>query len=137
MWESEDLGSREILWTSTTFLAGFSRHRQAPCGALTAALICLGLRYRCPPEDKKQAAKGREAAGRDAHVLVESFQNKYGSISCQDLIGIDFSDPDSIRRWLENEMWSQTCDAYVSYIVAQLYDLAESRPAGTENVPSP
>jgi hypothetical protein len=139
MWESEGLGSEEVLWASTAFNGGIASQQEAPCGAISSGTVCLGLRHRCPPDDKERAGQAREAARRDASQLVSSFREQFGAISCLDLLGIDFSDPGGYQRFRETQAWRDKCDRYVSFVIRRLYELHEEgerqQASGAEDTP--
>lgn len=127
MWESEGLGSEEVLWASTAFNGGIAGQQRAPCGVISSATVCLGLRHRCPPDQTEQAKAAREAARRDASELVRSFRERFGAITCRDLLGLDFSDPEDYQRFRESGIGEQKCDNYVKFAIDKLYEL-EGRP---------
>ena len=57
MWETYDLGNEDMLWAAIAFNGGIGGQQQAPCGAVSASVVCLGLRHRCPLTET-QKAKG-------------------------------------------------------------------------------
>ncbi|HIE17939.1 MAG TPA: hypothetical protein EYP71_07075 [Dehalococcoidia bacterium] len=125
MWETYGLGNEELLWTGIAFTGGIGGQQQAPCGALSAAVICLGLRHRPPPGDKQKAKQARHTARQDAAEVVRSFTEKFGTINCLDLVGIDFSKPGGYQEFLESGIWKEKCDHYVQFIIEKLYEMDE------------
>ena len=126
MWESEGLGSEDVLWASTAFNGGIARQQEAPCGALSSGVVCLGLRHRTDPADNQEADRARTAARSDAHQLVDDFRNEHGAITCSDLTGVDFSDPEGAKRFTELGIGQRECVGYVKYVIARLYEMAGS-----------
>ncbi|UCH43438.1 MAG: C_GCAxxG_C_C family protein [Dehalococcoidales bacterium] len=124
MWESEGLGGEDVLWASTAFNGGIAGQQQAPCGALSSAVVCLGLRHRCDREDREQARQARETARREANQLFEEFRREFGAFSCIDLIGVRFSDADGYRRFREEGIGEKKCLNYVKYLIQRLYEMA-------------
>jgi C_GCAxxG_C_C family probable redox protein len=124
MWEAEELGPEDVLWASTAFNGGIAGQQKAPCGAVSAAAVCLGLRHRCPISDKERANEARETARRDARLFVSRFLDEFGSIACGELLGIDFSLPEGYRKFRDSEIWRDKCDNYVKFAIRQLYELA-------------
>jgi len=122
MWESEGLGDEDVLWAATAFNGGIAGQQQAPCGAISSATICLGLRHRCPGEEGERANKARDTARQDASALVRSFRDTFGAITCYDLLGIDFSDREGYRKFRESEIWRDKCDNYVKFVIEKLYE---------------
>jgi C_GCAxxG_C_C family probable redox protein len=129
MWEAYDLGNEDFLWTGIPFMGGISGQQQAPCGALSASAVCLGLRHRCSLEDKDQAKQCRSTIRRYASDLVRSFNDKFGDISCGDLLGIDFSKPGEYQRFRDSGIWKEKCEKYIQFIIEKLYEFEDDKSA--------
>ena len=125
MWEAYDLGNEDMLWSGIAFTGGIGGQQQAPCGAVSASAVCLGLRHRCPLAEKEKAQEARLRARRDANELVRGFTGKFGTIICRDLVGLDFSQPGAYRQFLESGIWREKCDNYVQFAIEKLYELDE------------
>ena len=126
MWEAYPLGDEDLLWAGTAFMGGIAGQQQAPCGAVSASAVCLGLRHRCSLADKEKAEQARLKARQDAGELVRAFIEKFGTINCRDLLGFDFSDTEAARRFRESGIWKETCDKYVQFTIEKLYELEQS-----------
>ena len=74
---------------------------------------------------REKAKQARLDARQDAGELVRSFTEKFGSIICRELLGFDFSDPESYRRFQESGIWKEKCDSYVQFVIEKLYELDE------------
>ncbi len=125
MWEAYGLDNEDFLWASTAFLGGIGGQRQAVCGAISSSAVCLGLRHRCSLNEQERAKQARQDARRKAGELVKSFAEKFGNITCENLMGIDASDPEAARRFRESGMWEQKCNNYVQFVVEKLYEIDE------------
>ncbi len=70
---------------------------------------------------------------REAAEFVREFTNRFGTLVCRDLVGLDLSDPDVRRRFLSQNLGKDTCDRFVSFAIEKLYALEEQRelPKGT------
>ncbi len=123
MWEAYELVNEDLLWAGTAFTGGIGGQQKAPCGAVSASAVCLGLRHRCSPADKEKAEEARLSARREASDLVSSFVEKFGTIICRDLLGFDFSDDEAYRRFRDSGMWKEKCDNYVQFVIEKLYHL--------------
>jgi len=123
MWEAYDLSNEDFLWSGVAFNGGIAGQQQAPCGAVSASAVCLGLRHRCNLADTEKANQAREDARQDASTLVKSFTEKFGTITCRDLLGIDFSDPEALRQFRESGIWKEKCNRYVEFVIEKLYKL--------------
>jgi glutaredoxin 3 len=131
MWEAYELGNEDLLWSCIAFNGGIGGQQQAPCGAVTTGAVCLGLQYRCPLEDKQKAKQSRLDARKDAYELVSSFTKRFGTITCLDLVGTDFSKPGGYQQFLESGIWKDKCDNYVQFVIEKLYELDEKGRAAT------
>lgn len=127
MWESSELGDEDLLWAGSCFVGGIAGQQQAPCGAVSASAVYLGLRHRCPLNDEQRIRQSRGNAGQDAGELVKDFTEKYGSIICLNLVGIDFSQPEAFRQIREQNVFENKCDKYVQFAIEKLYELEEKR----------
>jgi len=125
MWETYELGNEDLLWPGVAFTGGIGGQQEAPCGAISAAAICLGLRYRS--SDKQKAKQARLDARLGAHEVIKSFTEKFGSIICSELVGIDFSKPGGYQQFLESGIWKEKCDNYVQFVIEKLYELDAKR----------
>ena len=127
MWESGGLQNEDFLWAGTAFNGGIGGNQQAPCGAVSAATVYLGLSYRCSSADKQRAKQARAEARQDASNLVTSFTQTFGTIICRDLIKLDLSNPEDSRRLAE--ISKDKCDKFAEFIIGKLYELDEKRNA--------
>ena len=125
MWEAYGLGDEDLLWSGVAFTGGIGGQQLAPCGAVSTAAICLGFRYRS--SDKQKAKQARLDARQDASELVKSFTDKFGSVNCFDLVGIDFSKPGGYQQFRESGIWKERCDNYVQFVIEKLYELDNKR----------
>ena len=125
MWEAYGLDNEDLLWSCTAFQGGIGGQREAVCGAISAAAVCLGLRHRCSLAEEQRAQQARVDVRNEASELVQSFSKKYGDIICQDLVGVDLSDSEIARQFRESGMWEEKCNTYVQFAVEKLYELDE------------
>ena len=132
MWEASELGSEELLWSAVAFNGGIGEQQQAPCGSVSASAVFLGLRHRCPLEDKQRAKQARHLAREEASELTKSFIDKFGALSCQELTRLDFSQPGVYRQFLDSGGWKEKCNNYVRFAVDRLYEFEEKRSVAGE-----
>jgi len=123
MWEAYPLGSEELLWAGIAFMGGIAGQQCAPCGAVSASAICLGLRHRCSLAEKEKAEQARVRARQDASEVVRTFTERFGTIICHDLLGFDFSDAEAARHFRESGIWREKCDSYIHFTIEKLYEL--------------
>lgn len=122
MWETLGLTNEDILWTAIAFNGGIAGQQLAPCGAVSASAVCLGLLHRYPLSDKQKSKQARLDARADASRLVNEFKENFGSIICRDLIGVDFSDAESYRAFRAAGIGMNKCNKYVEFIIEKLYE---------------
>lgn len=121
------MDNEDILWTCIAFNGGIAGQQSAPCGAVSASTVCVGLRHRCPLAEKQRAKQERLDAREDASHLVRTFIERFGTIVCRDLIGLDFSKPEAYRAFQESGIWKDKCNKYVQFVIEKLYELDEKR----------
>jgi C_GCAxxG_C_C family probable redox protein len=105
------LSEDNCLKISCAFGGGMGR-QQHTCGAVTGALMAIGLKYGKAlndPEEKKQETylKTRE--------LFRRFTELNGSVNCKVLLdGLDMNDPDDNQRIMERKLFDIRCEKYVA-----------------------
>jgi C_GCAxxG_C_C family probable redox protein len=116
------LSEDESMRIATAFGAGMGR-QQHICGAITGALMVLGLRYGKglnDPEEKKSYTylKTRE--------FFDEFKRLNGSVNCLDLLdGLDINNPEDHKLIEERNLFNIRCEKYVSDAVTILNKLTE------------
>jgi C_GCAxxG_C_C family probable redox protein len=130
MWEAYDLGNEDFLWAGIPFMGGISGEQQAPCGAVSASAISLGLRHRCSLADKEKAEQARNTARHYSGKLVRHFTKQFGDITCRGLLGIDFSKPGEYQKFRESGVSKDKCEKYIQYIIEKLYEFEDEKDAG-------
>lgn len=105
------LTENDCLKTACAFGAGMGR-QQFTCGAVTGALMAIGLKYgkaMGDPDEKKQHTyqKTRE--------FFNEFVRIHGTTSCRELLrGLDINDPDDHRKIVEQGLFETLCEKYVT-----------------------
>jgi C_GCAxxG_C_C family probable redox protein len=102
---------------ATGFAAGVGRTGNM-CGALSGAIMGLGLRY---GRDTPTTEPGRRPYwyGR---WLAEAFEEACGSVTCPGVLGLDIDDPDDYRRYTEEDMWATKCREVIKTATGLAYD---------------
>lgn len=97
------------------------------CGAVTGALLVLGL-AQGNPEDEAKARNDLTLAGRE---LIRRFAERHGSIVCRELLQADMSTEAGARKIKEEELVMRHCPAFVQDAAEMLHDLlAQAKQAG-------
>lgn len=89
---------------------GGGMHLGQTCGAVTGAIMVIGLKY------GRIKADDIEAKRRTAKMVVEfakRFKARHGSISCTELIGYDISTLDGFEEAKRKDLFKQVCPKYV------------------------
>jgi C_GCAxxG_C_C family probable redox protein len=126
MWEAYELGNEDLLWAGTVFQGGIAGQQRAPCGAVSSAAVCLGLRHRCSLADKEKAGQARKAASEDAEELVRSFVERFGELTCLGLLGVELLDDNAVKQAVESGLMDG-CDDQIQFVIEKLYELDEKR----------
>ena len=125
MWEAQTMGNEDFLWAGIPFNGGISGYQQAPCGAVSASALYLGLRHRCSLADKEQAKQARNTIRLQAGKLVGDFTKQFGDITCRGLLGLDFNIPGEYQKFRESGKTKDTCEKYVLYVIEKLYSFEQ------------
>lgn len=107
-----DLGlERETaLRVAGAFGGGMARTGQT-CGAVTGALMVIGLKYGQTTVDAKQAKEKTYALARE---FMRQFEARHGSIACQALLGHDLSTPEGLQLAREKGLFTSLCPKLVA-----------------------
>ncbi|MEW5773043.1 MAG: C-GCAxxG-C-C family protein [Thermodesulfobacteriota bacterium] len=106
--EAHGVASPLIPRIATPLCAGLGRSG-GPCGALTGALLALGV------------LRGRDEPDREAWLAVQSlalefttrFSQRFGSTTCPGLLGVDLNTPEGQKTFASQEMKQRKCREYV------------------------
>jgi C_GCAxxG_C_C family probable redox protein len=107
----QGMSEDDSLKVSCAFGGGMGR-QQYTCGAVTGALMALGLKYGKAlndPEEKKQ----------QTYALTREFFQKFtelnGSVNCKVLLeGLDMNDPDDHKTLMDRKLFDLKCEKYVA-----------------------
>ena len=76
------------------------------CGAVTGALMVIGMKYgKVRVEDDQAKLKTYEVARR----FMERFTDRHGHLKCRDLLGYDLSTPEGRRAVAERRLHETLC----------------------------
>ena len=118
----KDLGVNENTASAiaTGFGGGIARSQQI-CGALTGAIMVLGVKY-FNPENLKDS---KELIYNKTSELIEKFKKINGTCNCKDLIGVDFNTDEGIEFAEKNDLFNIKCRKYLNDICTILDELME------------
>lgn len=87
------------------------------CGAVTGALMALGLKYGATRGDDKATKERAYALARE---FIERFEARNGDVACAELLGVDISTPQGHNAAREANLFKTTCPALVASAVVIL-----------------
>jgi C_GCAxxG_C_C family probable redox protein len=94
---------------ATCFGAGIS-FQGMQCGAVSGALLVIGMRYgNSNAEDKTSKAQ----AYARSWEFIERFKARRQTVLCRELLGIDLSEPGEYERAREAGVFEQVCPGFV------------------------
>jgi C_GCAxxG_C_C family probable redox protein len=105
---------------ATAFGGGMSRTRNA-CGAVTGALMALGLLY-----GRSHASDDRNRCYSLAAELIQRVQERFGSTNCYQLTGLDFNQPEGQQTY-KDKIHGELCVPLVRFAIDTVMELARRR----------
>ena len=100
---------REIAFRIATPFGGGIGHSGQLCGAVSGALMAIGLARGITVYDQSQ----KEACYAMARAFLERFTAQHGSLTCPGLLGLDIGDPDDLAQVRELNLFHTNCPQYV------------------------
>jgi len=115
---SEDFGlSKEMaLKISCPFGGGIGGYGKT-CGALTGALMVVGLKYGTTNPTDLEAKKISKEKSRQ---LIEIFEKKYGTSNCNDLVGFDRSNMMGTELMAKLPFFHSTCPKFLETVIVYI-----------------
>ena len=92
------------------------------CGAVTGALMVLGLLY---GQNKTGDADGRQRANKVNDLMMNRFKEKYVSYLCNDLLGCDVRTMEGVQYCLDNKLFTEFCPKMVAAAVEVVEGIIE------------
>jgi C_GCAxxG_C_C family probable redox protein len=105
---------------ATAFGGGIGR-RGSLCGALTGAIMAIGLKY----GTEKTVLIEKEKAYQIALEFYDRFAKECGSPFCRELIGYDLTDPEELKKLRKSNVRDEKCSHFVRKAVEILINLEE------------
>lgn len=101
-----DYGMEEELALKVSTQFGGGARKGEMCGAVTGALMALGLKYGHYHMD---APEEKGTAYRKAEEFMNYFIEKNGTVVCRELLGYDVSKPEDMEKIKELDLFKSTC----------------------------
>lgn len=120
------LPAEQAVRIAASFGGGIGRQGQI-CGALSGALMALGLRYghACPPADPEAKKRTLLLSQR----LIERFRDRNGHITCPGLLGFDLANTELREAAEQAGTFKQFCQDVVRSAAEAWLELEEELDA--------
>ncbi|MBP6977232.1 MAG: C-GCAxxG-C-C family protein [Bacteroidales bacterium] len=121
---SDELGLRSetALKVAKAFGGGMAGYGKT-CGALTGAMMVIGLRWGSASASDGEA---NDRVEKKTHQLVEEFEKKYGTSNCNELLGLEAGNLSGTDVLLRGSRICQSCHGFIETVVAFLEEEIES-----------
>lgn len=90
------------------------------CGAVTGALMVIGLKYGQTQGEDKQAKEKTYALARE---FLERFKARNGALLCRELLGYDINTPEGMQAIRDKGLFDSLCPRLVANAVEILEEL--------------
>jgi C_GCAxxG_C_C family probable redox protein len=117
---SEQLGMDESTALKISALFAGGMRKGETCGAVTGALMALGLKY--SPETC-QKMDDRKVTYKFAEEFYSRFLERHNSLKCKELMGVDISTPEGKAESELKNLHHTVCPAFVQDAAAILEEM--------------
>ncbi len=124
-------------WAAAGYL-GAIKEQKTICGTLFGGTVFLGLFHggdaaQVPGIEDDRRSRAIESV----QGLFQGFLARFGATDCFTLTGCDWSDEESVKRYIE-EVYQQKCLKFLEYVLAYCLDQQESpsRPSSAPVISS-
>ena len=129
--ESTLLGISEAIGIKCKFIpqiasgfgGGLGRHGEV-CGAISGSVMAIGLVY------GRKDTKDREAKEKIYGIVDEylkKFKEKYGTLSCRELIGCDMLTPEGLKKIKDEKVHVNICAPIVEFAEREALKLIKDK----------
>lgn len=104
------------------FGGGVAR-RGETCGAVSGAFMVIGLMYGHTSADDHES---KEKTYQGVEQFISQFQERNGSILCNQLLGLDISSPEGLQSAYDSQLFVSRCPKFVGdtmEILNQIIDI--------------
>lgn len=117
--KSQNVKSDLVPQIATGFGAGIGRSGEV-CGALAGGVMGLGLRFgRSIVDDTQDERRPYWFA---LELLIQ-FKSHFGHVRCRELLGLDLSCAEDIRKYREQGLWDTRCREFIVTTTGLAHDL--------------
>ena len=112
-------GKNEAIPKIATGFGGGIGRCGSVCGALTGAVMAVGLKYGA--HDNNPGNKTLTTS--KAQALYRNFESIYGSVNCRDLIQCDISTPQGLAKAKQENAFETICSKLIKTVVKDFLEL--------------
>jgi C_GCAxxG_C_C family probable redox protein len=116
-----DVSTEFALRLAAPFGGGMAR-RGDVCGALSGALMVLGLQY------ASDRPEGKEEIYKIAREFIDEFEQEHGGITCKELLGYNISTPKGLQAAKDHNAFASVCPALVNQTARTLAKYLSDHP---------
>ncbi|ABS42198.1 C-GCAxxG-C-C family protein [Clostridium botulinum] len=117
---AEELGIDEITAKKVSACFGGGMFCGSTCGAVTGALMAIGLKYGHSMPDTPHIKEENIAK---LMKFREKFLQKYDSVMCKNLLGYDLTDSEDMKKIQEEQLLTTFCPKLVSDVISILKEV--------------
>jgi C_GCAxxG_C_C family probable redox protein len=92
------------------------------CGALTGAIMAVGLKYGSNQIDNQKKLD----AYAKTQTLFKQFEKQHGSVYCRDLIKCDLSTPEGLAKAKQERVFEKVCSLFIKSAVEDFFALEKT-----------
>lgn len=118
--EAEGISSDAVPAVASAFGGGMA-HQGNTCGAVTGALMAIGL-----ARGRKAKSDPRAPSNEPAAELLRRFQSEFGATNCRDLTGCDLNTPEG-REAFKAVQAAGTCRKFVDMAARTTVEILDSK----------
>jgi C_GCAxxG_C_C family probable redox protein len=108
---------------ATGFGGGIGRHGEI-CGALSGAILGLGLKFgRNHPSETPDGESPYEYS----YTMVNLFIARFGHLRCKDILGLDISSEEGLKKYQEGKLWESKCRDIIQSTTGLAYDALNAK----------
>ena len=118
----------DLLIKAASAITGGMGRRGKTCGVLIGGAMALGLKY--GRIDPATGMEGLVEAQRAVYDLVGKFIAEFGTTSCRELTGHDFTDETQLQKFMTSGEFEEKCVEYAAKTAGWVAEIWSDGPKG-------
>jgi len=103
------LAREQCMKTACAFGGGLARSGET-CGAVTGALMVIGLKY---GQTELKDMDARKKTYKLAHDFMAEFAKRNKALDCRDLLGVDIGTQEGFKKAIEMSFHTKVCPKFI------------------------